>query len=169
MEEIYKLSKSGIKSKALNTRDSGYEHETNDCVVKALAAVTGVPYRDAHSFCKNYMERKDRKGCVVNMHLMKMEQMKKPIYGFRSFCRESKIGTRMVRTKWGYHHSKDVHDTLSSFVRKHKTGRYLLCSNYHAFACIDGVIHDNGAAGPKTQVTHVFEFITDSECERRNI
>jgi hypothetical protein len=73
-----------IKSVALESRDAGYGHETNDCLVKALAAVTGVPYRDAHQFCKDKLGRGDRQGTMV-YGLLHIAKMKTTIYGFRIF------------------------------------------------------------------------------------
>jgi len=51
----------------MNTRDEGFEFESNDCMVKAIQAVTGVPYRDAHAFIEKRFGRKPRRaeGLVV--------------------------------------------------------------------------------------------------------
>jgi hypothetical protein len=155
---------------ALNTRDEGFEHETKDCVVKALQAVTGVPYRDAHAVAASRMGRKDRHGCAINA-LSTVAHTRCTIYGYRVFAHPpQRVGTSGLVSVDSYgrrvRYVRPRYETLTQFVRRCPRGRYFLASNSHAFAVIDGVVYDNGAAGARTQVTNVYEFVTDSQCER---
>lgn len=43
----------------------GFEHETNDCTVRALACCTGIPYSEAHAHCKA-KGRKDGRGMFAH-------------------------------------------------------------------------------------------------------
>jgi hypothetical protein len=156
-----------VKSVHLNTRDAGFENESNDCFVKALAAVTCVPYRDAHAFCATRMHRKAGRGTECMATMMAIETAKQTIYGFRIFSKTAQVGTISGRRWDGSIFHKPRYGTLVNFARTHRTGKWLVWSNYHAFAVIDGVVYDNGAAGPRTQVTGVYEFIESSKCEGR--
>ena len=148
-------------------RDMGFETETNDCFVHALAAVTGVPYRDAHAFVASRFDRKPRKGTFgVEARMMGIQQRKDYVFGYLPFYQESKIGTRIKTTSWGNNYLVSKYQTLNQFLATHKTGRYLLWSKSHAFAVIDGVAYDNGAAGLKTQVTGIYKFIPSSQIEQ---
>lgn len=161
-----KLIASGVKSVYLAQRDPGFEHETNDCFVKALAAVTGVPYRDAHAFCATRMRRKAGRGTDCGAPMMAIENAKQTIYGFRVFRQQAAIGERVTRFSWN-RCTKPRYATLTSFVRTHRTGKWLVWSNYHACAIIDGVVFDNGAAGARQQITGIYEFVESSKCEGR--
>jgi hypothetical protein len=161
-----KLIGSGVKSVYLNVRDDGFAHETNDCFVKALAAVTGVPYRDAHAFCAKRMHRKDRRGTNCCATMMAIENAKQTIYGFRVFHQQAAIGERVTRYSWN-RGTQPRYATLARFVRTHRTGKWLVWSNHHACAVIDGVVYDNGAAGVRQQIRGVYEFIESSKCEGR--
>lgn len=163
--ETRKLIGTGIKSVYLGTRDEGFEHESNDCFVKALQAVTGVPYRDAHEFCRTQMGRKDRKGTSCMAPMMQIERERETVYGFRVFRHATGV-EHPARYSW-MRQTAIRYDTLTQFVRTHKTGKFLVWSNRHAWAVIDGVVYDNGAAGARTQVTTVYEFIESSKCEGR--
>ena len=161
-----KLLRAGIKSVHMTSRDIGYETETNDCAVKALQAVTGVPYRDAHSFAEKTFGRKFRRGTQRwELELNRIAQNKTYIYGFRVFAYDARVGKT-----WGRRHGqlieKTAYQTLSQFLVRHPHGRFLLASNSHAFAVIDGVVYDNGAAGGKTKITSIFELKESSKVER---
>lgn len=162
-----RLIGSGVKSVLLNVRDSGFEHENNDCFVKALAAVTGVPYRDAHAFCRVRMQRKDKRGTNCGAAMLAMARFKAIVFGFRIFETTTQSGTRAkVNRCWGTVKYVPTYPTLATFARTQgKTGKWLAWSNSHAFTVIDGVVFDNGAAGARTQVTTAYRFVESSKCE----
>lgn len=159
-EQTRKLTGTGIKSVNLGTRDEGFENEANDCVVKALQAITGVPYREAHAFCAKRFARRNRCGTPVHAYLNESLV----VFGYRFISKEAKPISQSYSSFIG---PRARYQTLADFVRSHRTGRWFACSNYHAFAVIDGVVYDNGAAGARTQVTFIYEAITDSDYEKR--
>jgi hypothetical protein len=171
----HKFSKSTVKSQLIGqTRDAGFEHETKDCAVVALAAVTGVPYRDAHAFCKTVLGRVDRQGTVID-RLHNVTTEKRLVYGFRVFTHKSPSkGVRRFTSCDSYgnreHHMRPQYQTLAQFAASHPRGRFLCSSRNHSFAVINGVVHDNGAASPRTQVHGMFyEFIESSKCEATGV
>jgi hypothetical protein len=169
--EHTKLSRSGVKAVAMKTRDEGFEYETNDCFVKAVQAVTGVPYRDAHTYVAKRFGRKPKKATMsVNLIMRDIATTGECIFGFRAFVQPaSQVGTtsRVSVNSYGQRtrYTRARYATLAEFVRTHRTGRWLLWSNNHAFAMVDGVVYDNGAAGARTQVTGVNRIIASSEVE----
>ena len=169
--EHTKLGRSGIKAVAMREREPGFEHETNDCFVKAIQAVAGVPYRDAHAYVAKRFGRKP-KGAThnVNSTTREIARTGETVFGYRAFCQPvTAVGTasRVSVNSYGQlmRYVRPRYATLAQFTRTHRTGRWLLWSNNHAFAMIDGVVYDNGAAGARTQVTGVYEFKASSEVE----
>jgi hypothetical protein len=165
MREHTKLARAGLRAIRMGARDEGFEAENNDCFVKAVQAVTGVPYRDAHAFVSRRFARKNGHSTPeVPERMRDIATKAETIYGFRVFAKPAATGQRVRRTRFGYR-TVASYRTLQSFTRTHRTGRWLLWSNSHALAVIDGVVYDNGAAGPKTHVTGVYEFIESSKVE----
>lgn len=165
-----RFSKSSIPSASTTPRDPGFEHETNDCAVQAIAAVTGVPYRDAHAWCKRVLGREDRQGTFIDRMLTPVKQAQY-VYGFRVFVRNSQSkGLRKFTSvdSYGYReiHHRPSYQTVAQFAEAHPRGRFLCSSRNHTYAVIDGVVVDNGAAGPRTQVHgFYYEFIESSKVE----
>jgi hypothetical protein len=157
--------KLGSNAVRMTTRDAGFEGEKNDCFVKAIQAVTRVPYRDAHAWVAREFKRTNRRPThgVVDV-MQRIEDTKTTVYGFRAFRKPASTGIAVRRTMFGYRQVA-TYRTLASFAASHRTGRWLLWSNNHAFGMVDGVIYDNGLAGPRTQVTGVYEFIESSKIE----
>jgi hypothetical protein len=145
------------------TCDAGFEHESRDCFVHAIRFVTGVPYRDAHEFVRTHFGRVDGKSTMgVDSGLQRIDQLKQYIFGFRVFTQKTMVSTRLRRTRWGAYRQVGVYRTAAQFAARFPRGKFLLCSNNHAFACIDGQIYDNGYAGARTNVTYAWEFIESS-------
>lgn len=171
MNQHLKLLSSGIKAIKMPETEPGFEHETNDCMVTAIQAVTGVPYRDAHEFLRVRFHRKDRKGVVTAATMMNISVTKTIVFGYRVFTKTvlPAVGqqSRVSVDSYGYRtrYVRPRYETLAQFVRRHRTGRFLVWSNNHAFAIIEGTVYDNGAAGARTQVTGCFEFVPSSIAE----
>lgn len=99
--------------------------ETNDCVVRATSVATGDSYELVHALYKA-LGRRNGKGTpvfLINLVLDKAEKMQ-----------------------------YDDRHTLNKFIAAHPKGTFVCCSRRHAFAVIDGVVHDQGAVGGKTRV-----------------
>ena len=120
--------------------------ETNDCVVKAVAASIGVTYDTAHSFVKETFKREDRKG-VLNKEII--ENMSK-----LSEVGVTKVGTKEVSfevmpkqaiTNMYKLYGELIHrqKTVKSFMESYPKGSYIVTVAKHAFAVVDGVLIDN--------------------------
>lgn len=110
------------------------EWETRDCVVRASTIATGLPYDVVHSKYKA-AGRKDKKGTPVNLigEVLDYET------GFKAQTRRSA-------------------QTLNRFLAVYKTGRWVMCNSRHAWAVIDGVVHDDGPIGARTKVLYAWRI-----------
>ncbi len=138
--------------------------ENNDCVVKAVAAATGVNYDTAHSFVKETFNREDRKG-VLNKELV--ENMSK-----LSEVGVAKIGTKDVSfevmpkqaiTNMYKLYGELIHrqKTVKSFMESYPKGSYIVTVAKHAFAVVDGVMIDNVGTEykPTRKVTGAYKVV----------
>lgn len=167
MDNANMISKDGIKYNVIKSRGIGYENETRDCFVRAVQAVTGVPYSDAHTYVSRVYGRKERKGTYkVQETTIEIAAKCETIFGYRVF--EKKIPTRRTirRSRRFFQYVQAVvYPTLSQMIFSMREGRFIVCSSNHAWAVIDGVVHDNGLTRKGTRVTEVYEFIPSSKCE----
>jgi hypothetical protein len=144
--------KGGIRfevNKADTVRGEAYAHEHNDCTVRAIKHLTGVPYSDAHTMCAR-LGRRPRKG--LNTVQLNALVDQPHVYGYKV--------TRVCLTMF----SRTLGRVMSSCLK----GRYLIIKTGHAIACIDGVLHDSGTSGPGSRVLMVFKFTPSSEWEASN-
>jgi hypothetical protein len=101
-------------------------NETNSCTIITLANVTGISYNDAHKIGAD-AGRIARKGFYtekLTAHALKFGHVFRPIPNF----------SRM---------------TIAAFCEKYPTGRFYVRKRGHAFAIINGVVHDNGVVEGK--------------------
>ena len=115
-----------IKFKQVNPRD--IIGESRDCVVRASTIATGLPYQEMHSRYKA-AGRRDKKGTAIFMIDQVLPHKRAITAGYRHLA-------------W----------TLSKFISIHSTGKWVLCNRNHAWAVIDGVVHDNAPVGARTRV-----------------
>jgi hypothetical protein len=165
------ISKGGIKYNVSRERDAGFENESRDCFVHALRHATGVPYRDAHAFVADHFKRKLRKGTFkVRSSMLAYAEAKTLFFGYRVFDRTPVPRVSICRSRRTFAYVQTaVYPTLADTLYKLRHGRFLICSNYHAWTVIDGVVFDNGATGNRTRVTECYEFVASSECEAKGI
>lgn len=110
-----------------------FPHEKLDCVVRALALVTQRAYRDVHAKCKA-AGRKDSR-------------------------RTKDVVVAAVATQLGVTRLTHIgRPTLAQFLRDFPTGRFYVSRRGHAFAVIDGVVHDwqRSRTGPRSRVRLAF-------------
>ena len=103
--------------------------ERNDCAVRALALVTGISYKDAHS-------------------------------KFKSLGRKNGRGTRntdidKVMAELNFVHDKGPR-TVSRLLQKYPKGNVYVVVRRHAFAVIDGTIHDTFVTGAKSRILRCY-------------
>jgi len=123
--------------------------ETNDCVVRAIAAGFDIDYDRAHQFVKDTFGRKDRQGTfgfVRGMNKIANERtrigrktckpMGKPLNEYSSFntlSYEVNVkGEKVIRQM-----------TVGTFTKKNPKGTFVLTVSGHAFTIKDGVVIGN--------------------------
>ena len=55
--------------------------------------------------------------------------------------------------------------TIRKFIEKHQKGRFICFRRGHAFAVVDGVIHDGTFNGPNQWIHHAYEVTEPNEGE----
>lgn len=136
--------------------------EKNDCVVRSIAAATGVSYRTAHTFCKEVMGRENKKG-TNNVHLtttflkaqddgLKIGNKEFEIYGLKKEEVKNKYklyGEEIWRQK-----------TLKSFIKSHPVGTFMVLVAKHALVVKDGELLDweNNKFEPTRKVMGAYKF-----------
>ena len=155
------ILKQGVRYCKSGAKDAGFETETNDCFVHAIKHVAGVPYRDAHAYVTKRYGRKPRKATynVVNITAEIATRMEL-VYGYRVIPQI--LPTKYVMRR-GY--QRRQMPTMAGTIDRMRKGRYIVWSRNHAWAVIDGVVYDNGAASGRTQVNGFYEFVPSSQLE----
>ena len=118
--------------------------ENNDCSVKAVALVCGVPYEQAHAVLKE-LGRKPGKGATLPTIMRAVRALGKQtsIVGRREFISKYPAGHRDVLKNITTHHPARFHDVW-------KDGKtYLAFTRGHVLAIIDGVNHDHTVGSAK--------------------
>jgi hypothetical protein len=149
---------SGIKTSKVANK------ETNDCVVKAVAASIGVTYDTAHTFVKETFNREDRKGVPGKDLIENMSKL--------SEVGIAKVGTKEVSfevmpkqaiTNMYKLYGELIHrqKTVKSFMESYPKGSYIVTVAKHAFAVVDGVMIDNVGTEykPTRKVTGAYKVI----------
>jgi len=105
-----------------------------NCTIRALALTASIPYETADKIGK---EAGRKKNCGFNPYKL---LRKAKGYGIKT----NKLKYRSI--------------TIQKFLAKHPTGRYYATTNCHAFAVINGSIHDNVIAKPLQRITNVWRI-----------
>jgi len=154
--------------------------ETNDCVVLAIAAVTGSSYDKSHKYVKDTFGRPKGKGTPMFDHIMKKNQGKKLLgstyervtnhtktkytkkvryYGGESVY-EYEYDSKFVPliTKYGITRVSQM--TVKTFLKKYPKGKYLIHVRGHAFAILDGVVIGNTCDSRrlKARIVNAYKF-----------
>jgi hypothetical protein len=139
--------------------ECGYEGETNDCSVRALAEAANITYAESHSFWSK-LGRQNKKGVYFSWLDSFLE--KNDGYCFGKQVTETKFPYYRHEThkwddnKWEYvRHTKRMN--VKTFIQQNPTGYFIILSRGHAKAIINGVIHD-GHDGIYSEVQKVYKF-----------
>lgn len=118
--------------------------ENRDCCVRALSLAANMPYIRAHALFKGH-GRQDRCGT----------------YDMTIDSALSAIGGRLIKTGGRAIAARGV--TLQRFLDDHPKGRFFVVRRGHAFAIIDGVVHDwLFGTGPRSRVRFAYEVLTSN-------
>ena len=136
--------------KAISCKTPGLvENETNDCVVRSVAAVTDGDYARSHEFLKNVCGRKNRRGTPW------WEVTTKPagLKAFREFYGAKLLDRGDIRIilKSVYHwqgnfqpfRPRTVGQLLKYFQKTNEKGKFLVEVKGHVFAIIEGRVCGN--------------------------
>jgi hypothetical protein len=139
--------------------------ETNDCVVRAVAAATGVNYDTAHSFVKEIFNREANKGVLGKELVDNMKALAEAgstTIGDKTISIEVMAKQAITNMYKLYGELIYRQKTVKSFLESYKTGTYIVTVAKHAFAVVDGVLVDNEGAEykPTRKVTGAYK-VTD--------
>ena len=161
--------------------------ETNDCVVRAFAAVTEVEYDVAHDYVKRIFKRPKGKGTprfgpimeqrqgLYTCGKMKYERMtnhtettyikKRKIFNWHTQEYEVTKGEVTINSRhWPlittYGKTRLSKMTVGTFIKENPKGKYLLHVHSHAFGIVDGVVMGNlaDARQMKCRVIDAYKF-----------
>lgn len=184
--QIHNHPKTGIPYMVSNDVVKGYgksttaKKETNDCVVLAIAAVTGSSYDKSHTYVKDTFGRPKGKGTPRFDSIMK-KNVGKDLLGstYERMTNHTKTKyTRKIRyyggvkeyeyewdnnivpliTKYGQTRVSKM--TVKTFLREYPTGKYLVHVRAHAFAILDGVVVGNlcDSRRLKARIVNAYKF-----------
>ena len=160
--------------------------ETNDCVVLAIASVTGSSYDEAHKYVKDTFDRPNRQGTprfdstMIRLSSypllgMRYERMtnhtettytkKRKVFNWDSKeyvldSTEVTIKSRFMPLITTYGKTRLSRMTVGTFIKEYPKGRYLIHVRGHAFAIINGVVAGNlaDARQMKCRIIDAYKF-----------
>lgn len=146
-----KVSDKGIKFCYPNYNDSKIaKSETNDCVVRAIAAAYDIKYDKAHKFVADEMGRSNRDGTRtyyiiqwMNSGRRKFSKKAKQLGIEVPYRSEIQLKRKVVRR------GKEIYRnyTTTRFIKDYSKGIYVILVRAHAFTIIDGVVVGNYTDG----------------------
>lgn len=175
-------------SASFQRRAGGHPNESHDCTVRAISLAAGIEYKDAHAIME-LAERRPLHGAnmavglVVAQELGMLQFRKIPLRpSVFTRDREDQMGRdaalftatelknprakyregfqdTWVLGRYVYYTQPQRQITLSLILKKIPKGRYILCSNDHAFAVVDGVVHDSSPIGLNTRIRLCYQIV----------
>lgn len=133
-----------IQSKIVKADANSGITDKNNCTVCALSNVSGITYHEAHMITQA-AGRKMRKG-FKTVKLMNHIFDNQSNYGLMFVCIMNKDNG-----------SKPI--SVARFIQENPTGRFYVRRSGHAFAIINGVVHDHLTNKPLQRITHAWQFL----------
>ena len=134
-------------AKLLVAKDSTIaKGETNDCMVYATAAAFDLDYDKAHGHVRHRFGRRDKKGTSTSgiiEGIKEMVDLKETING--RFVRE--IISQPFKKYHTYGRDVNRKNRVSTFIKEHSQGTYLILTSRHALVAREGVMIDNVPGG----------------------
>jgi hypothetical protein len=112
--------------------DAGYRGSTRDCVTRAIAIATGVPYQEVYSMINEESKRERPRG-------------RKKRSAARTGVKSSTVRRVMVdRLGWSWTSTMHVGSGCTVHLRADELppGKLVVNVSRHTVAVIDGVVHD---------------------------
>lgn len=143
------MSENGVVYQTVVTTVEG---ENNDCTVRALAAVTGSSYEEAHQYASQNWNRQTGLG-VDTITMVRDFNSNTPLghtfVPVGDVEKEIRIGEEMIKIKTPrtfYNNTGQVterHMTVKTLLDRFPEGSFLVLVRKHAFAVKDGLIIGN--------------------------
>jgi hypothetical protein len=134
----------------------GYDHENNDCTVRAFAIALDISYKEAHQYLKS-KGRQDGKGIYFRQFIMNNSSYKNfkfvkcfDVFDEPSFVRGGYIKPSMRALTLNF----VLNDSVWS-----EDGTYFIVKNGHVACLKDGIVIDSWKMGGKTKITQVYEVV----------
>jgi len=132
--------------------------ESSDCMVYATAAAFDLDYDKAHQHVKHRFGRKDKKGTAMFSIIKGMQEM----VDLRENLNGKFVREIISQPYKKYHlHGRDVNrkNRVSTFIKEHSQGTYLILTSSHALVSKDGEMLDNNSVGSgKAFVNRAFKI-----------
>ena len=132
--------------------------ESSDCMVYATAAAFDLDYDKAHQHVKHRFGRKDKKGTAMFSIIKGMQEM----VDLRENLNGKFVREIISQPYKKYHlHGRDVNrkNRVSTFIKEHSQGTYLILTSRHALVSKDGEMLDNNSGGSgKSFVRRAFKI-----------
>jgi hypothetical protein len=132
--------------------------ESSDCMVYATAAAFDLDYDKAHQHVKHRFGRKDKKGTAMFSIIRGMQEM----VDLRENLNGKFVREIISQPYKKYHlHGRDVNrkNRVSTFIKEHSQGTYLILTSSHALVSKDGEMLDNNSEGSgKAFVNRAFKI-----------
>ena len=132
--------------------------ESSDCMVYATAAAFDLDYDKAHQHVKHRFGRKDKKGTAMFSIIRGMQEM----VDLRENLNGKFVREIISQPYKKYHlHGRDVNrkNRVSTFIKEHSQGTYLILTSRHALVSKDGEMLDNNQGGSdKSFVRRAFKI-----------
>ena len=166
----------------------GHPNESRDCTVRALSLAADIEYKDAHVIMElaerrvlhgaNMVQGLDVAEQLGMLQYRKIQLRPRRVIGFDgmfsndgdALFTENDLRDPRAKLREGYqntwakgncvYYSQPQRSiTLSLLIKKLPKGRYIVCSHDHAFALIDGVVHDSAPVGLSTRVRLCYQIM----------
>lgn len=119
--------------------------ETNDCVVRAIAIAYGMSYKEAHRYCRVYLNRGYRAGVRILEEFNGEDHLSKNTtpYAFNERCFRHCKHTEKVDCTGNKGVGK-IGLYLKKFIEKcDKNSTYIILSSGHAYCVKNGKVYGN--------------------------
>ena len=147
-----------VRQNAVSTPGIIAKAESSDCMVYATAAAFDLDYDKAHQHVKHRFGRKDKKGTAMFSIIKGMQEM----VDLRENLNGKFVREIISQPYKKYHlHGRDVNrkNRVSTFIKEHSQGTYLILTSRHALVSKDGEMLDNNQGGSgKSFVRRAFKI-----------
>lgn len=112
---------------------AGYQGSTGDCVVRAIAIATGLPYQEVYDSINTIAKTHERRS-----------KRKRGISNARTGVYKATIRRYLAQLGWAWHPTMQIGSGCKVHLREEELpkGRLIVQVSKHVLAVIDGVMHD---------------------------